>query len=144
MEFSAPLLSSIYPFLKENQLSEVLIEEGIAVSFSKGTILMDYGASVDFIPILVKGAAVIFIHETLAGQDKFVYEVRPGALCSIVMLNCLSSTASEVKAICQEDIEALLLPKEKAIGWLGKYDNWREAIMSDFTVKYKVLLEKFK
>ena len=142
MKISAQLLLSIYPFLDENRLAEVLVEEGMPVSFTAGTVMMDYGTPVDFIPMLVEGEATIFIHDTVKRVDKKVYDVKPGALCSVIMLNCISGTPSEVKAICQEDITALLLPKDKAILWLGAYENCRKALMSDFSGKYKMLFRK--
>lgn len=131
-------LAKLYPELKTKH--EEMSQNGMLVDYIANDIMLDFADDVAALPFLVRGKASIRILDKTTNEVKEVYSVNPGEMCSLVIMNCITERPSEVRAVCEEPITALMIPRKTATRWLGNDDAFRSALFEDFSTKYRQLL----
>ncbi len=113
---------------------------GVMMNYKAGDIMLDIGDDVEGIPFLLEGVAVISVYDKLTEQYKSIYEVFPGELCSLVVMNCLTERPSEVRAKCARDIKTIIIPRNIVLRWLTTDPEIRKYLLDEFYTKYNELV----
>ena len=123
-------LRNQFPALIKDQR---LLDEIVAVSgvrqVGRGEVIIDYGAFVQFVPLVVKGLVKV-IREHQDGREVLLYFLSGGNSCAATFSCCMVRKRSEIKAIAEEDSTLITIPLESADRWMGKYAVWRNFILN--------------
>lgn len=131
-------IQELYPVLSSK--SEEMSQTGQLVNFKTGDVMMSIGDDVEGIPFLLDGVAKISVYDSASKQFKGIYEVSPGELCSLVVMNCLTERPAEVQAKCVRDIKTVIVPRHVINKWLSNDQEIRNYLLNEFYVKYNELI----
>jgi len=123
------------PKLREELLSICTIH-----SFKAGTVILNEGAYIKVIPLMISGLAKVFKVEPTHGNEVLLYYIKPGESCVMSVTTLIRNQTSTVKAIIEEDAEIVILPAEKMIEIAKSYPQWNEFIYDLFNLKFEELL----
>lgn len=133
-------LQEQYGYLFEDELLAEIESEGTFKKVSKGTMLMDIGDSISYMPLLLKGAIKI-LREDDAGDELLLYFLEQGDTCAMTFSCCLGKNKSEIRAVAESDSELLMVPVEKMEVWMSKYKSWQRYILDSYHTRMMELLE---
>ncbi|MBK8504569.1 MAG: Crp/Fnr family transcriptional regulator [Saprospiraceae bacterium] len=120
----------LFPELaEETELVEEIVRSASLKKISKGHVLIDYGAYIQFVPLVVKGLIKI-IRENDEGKELLLYFLSEGNSCAASFSCCMIRKRSEIKAIAEEDSLIIAIPLQSAEDWMGKYAAWRNFVMN--------------
>lgn len=102
-------------------------------------VLMRPGEKILFVPIVLKGSIRV-LREDREGKEIFLYHLYPGQTCAMSLTCCQSGKESQVKAICEDDCELLLIPVEQIENWFI-YPEWKAYISSNYNNRFEELLQ---
>lgn len=126
------------------ELKEELISISSVHKFDAGTVILKQGSYVKVIPLMISGLAKVFKEEPENGNEVLLYYIKPGESCVMSMTTLLHNTASQVKAVIEEDAEVVVIPANKAMEIAKKYPRWNEFIYDLFNLKFEELLNVVK
>ena len=114
---------------KDQKLLDDIIAASTVKTVRRGDIIVDYGAYIQFVPLLVKGLIKV-IREHEDGREVLLYFLSGGDTCAATFSCCMVRKRSEIKTIAEEDSTFITIPLEAADEWMGKYSVWRNFIMN--------------
>ncbi|MEO0899533.1 MAG: Crp/Fnr family transcriptional regulator [Bacteroidota bacterium] len=121
-------------------LISLLSEKGILREFPAGQAILQEGAYVSVIPLLVSGLAKVF-REDGEGNEVLLYYIKPGESCIMSVTSCSRNEKSNVKAVIEEDARLLLIPAETARDMSRDFSHWNDFVFGLFNEKYEELLQ---
>ncbi len=133
-------LSEIFPDLNDLELTKAIEEKGSLVEVAAGSVIMDIGASIKMIPLVMKGALKV-LREDNEGNEIFIYFLFPGQSCAVTFQCCLAKAPSEIKAIAEDDTELLLIPAGLIEGWNDKFPAWKNFILRTYNTRFSELMQ---
>ena len=123
------LLEPNFPVLSRDQQ---LVEEMAAVCdvrhFNKGEVIIDYGQYIKFVPLVISGLLKI-LREGEDDQEVLLYFLSAGNSCAASFSCCMIRKRSEIKAICEEDCQLMIIPLESADRWMSEISTWRNFVL---------------
>jgi len=125
------LLRAHFPHMSEPALREEIIEFGELRKAEAGEILMDVGAYVRYVPLLLRGSIKV-IREDQDGRELFLYFLTAGETCSMSFGCCMMSKRSEIRTIAEEDVVMITIPVAKVDEWMSKYKTWKNFVMQSY------------
>jgi CRP/FNR family transcriptional regulator, anaerobic regulatory protein len=84
------LLRKFYPILTESRLLEEISESGAVVSYEPNDLVMDYGAYVKTMPLILQGSIKVS-REDEEGNELFLYYLAPGETCTMTFSCCMAN-----------------------------------------------------
>lgn len=127
-------------FVFENDLLEEIREIGVIKNYKADTIIIEIGDYIKSMPLLLKGAIKI-LREDNDGGELVLYYLENGDTCAMTLSCCMGQTKSKIRAIAENDLELIMLPKEKMTAWLSKYKSWQTYILQSYHFRMEELLE---
>ena len=127
----------------EPALIKEMETDGELRHFSEGDIIMDYGKYIRMMPIIVEGTIKVFRKDEL-GKEILLYYLSSTESCSMAYSCCVEAKKSEVKAIAEDDVQIIAIPKNKLDEWLCKYPSWKNYIMRSFNERFLELLRSIE
>jgi CRP/FNR family transcriptional regulator len=132
-------LASIF----EKDLIDEIISLGEIKSLVEGEIIMDYGKSVRFMPIILSGTIRV-MRKDEEDREIILYYLSSNESCAMAYACCMESKKSEIKAIAEDNVELITIPHNKLDEWLVKYPSWKSYIFSSFTQRFNELLKSLE
>ncbi len=129
-----------YPILNNNELIEEILLNGELQKIPAGEILIDLDEKLIAFPLLLNGSIKIS-REDDDGNEVFLYYVDAGNTCAATLTCCMSSKKSNIRAVVEEDAEFIMLPFEFMDVWMSKYKEWREFILTTYSIRFEELLK---
>ncbi len=129
-----------YGHVFEDDLLAEINEVGTFKDVPAGHKLMEIGAYVRFMPLLVSGAIKI-LREDDDGDELLLYFLERGDTCAMTMSCCMGQTKSEVRAITEMDTKLVMIPVQKMEEWAGRYKSWRNFVFQSYHNRLQELLE---
>lgn len=126
-------------------LSEALVDKIVAhsqeVDYPKGALILDFGISTDFLPILIKGnARVMRIDNDDPSKELLLYFLTPGEICPCAAFSSLPNGEMPITVEAETNCTILQLPLE-VIGELNtNYPEWRIFELINFRNRFEELL----
>jgi CRP/FNR family transcriptional regulator len=133
------LLTQIYSSVFEEKLIEELALVSTLHSFESGDIIIDFGNSINQMPLLVNGAIKI-LREDFEEGELLLYFIEKGDTCAITLTTCINQSKSEIRATAETNGQVVMIPLEKMQEWLGKYTSWRTFIFNSYNNRLKEML----
>ncbi|MFN5324310.1 MAG: Crp/Fnr family transcriptional regulator [Bacteroidota bacterium] len=133
---------ALSPFrsLFESHLMDEMEQSGKLMHLDAGTIILEPGSYVKFIPLLVKGSIKV-LRQGNDANEILLYYVEPGETCAMSLTCCVSNQKSNVKAIAEEDTTMISLPVNKSDEWMTTYPSWKSFIMQTYRNRFEELLK---
>ena len=133
------LLTQIYSSVFEEKLIEELALVSTLHSFESGDIIIDFGNTINQMPLLVNGAIKI-LREDFEEGELLLYFIEKGDTCAITLTTCINQSKSEIRATAETNGQIVMIPLEKMQEWLGKYTSWRNFIFNSYNNRLKEML----
>lgn len=121
-------------------LNEEVYKTGEIKSFSAETVILNINGYIRFIPIVLSGSIKVMEQDEEA-QEILLYYIKPGETCIMSFLAGIHNETSKIKAVIEEDAEILLVPVEKASGWISQFPEWSDYIFTLYQKRFEELLE---
>lgn len=123
----------------EPALQELLDNETFAISLDKGEVLLDQGAFITHIPIVLDGRLKVSQTDD-DGHELFLYFIEPLESCVMTYTCCDGETKSKIRAVAETDSEVMMIPKEKLETLMG-FRTWRSFMMNAFRERFAELID---
>ena len=133
------LLQQTYGSIFEDKLIEEIVETSLIRDFKEGDILIDFGDSIQKMPLLISGVIKI-LREDFDEGELLLYFLEKGDTCAMTMACCLGETKSEIRAVAENKGQLIMIPVSKMEEWLGKYRSWRNYVFSSYNNRLKEML----
>lgn len=133
-------LQDYYSIVFEPELLVEIEKYGTLVKLEKDDLLIDVGATIKHVPLLLNGAIKI-VREDKNGDEIVLYFLERGDTCAISFVNCLNNNKSKVRGIAEKASEAIYIPVQKLEEWMGKYKTWREFVIESYSSRLDELIE---
>jgi len=123
----------------EPALQELLDQETKLHALSKGEVLLDQGAFITHIPIVLEGRLKVSQTDD-EGHELFLYFIEPLESCVMTYTCCDGEAKSKIRAVAEMDSEVMLIPKEKLETLMG-FRTWRSFMMNAFRERFAELID---
>lgn len=119
-------------------LQKVIAEQGSFASFEAGTELLREGQYVKVIPLVLSGGLKVMAD--FDERELLLYYIRPSESCALSFSAALHDSPSQIKAICSEDSEVLLIPSSAVRKLTKDYDEFNQLFFDQYQLRYTDLL----
>ncbi|PQJ21517.1 Crp/Fnr family transcriptional regulator [Tenacibaculum sp. SG-28] len=133
-------LKKSYGYLFENKLLEEIDKIAVYKKFKANTTIIDTNSYIASIPLLLSGAIKI-LREDKNGDELVLYYLERGDTCAVTLSCCMGQTKSKIRAVTENDVTLLMIPKEKMGDWLSKYASWQEFILQSYHNRLEEFIE---
>lgn len=127
----------------ENDLINEIIAVGEIRSLKEGDVIMDYGKSIHFMPIILSGTIRV-MRKDEEDREIILYYLSNNESCAMAYACCMEAKRSEIKAIAEDNVELITIPHNKLDEWLFKYPSWKSYVFSSFTHRFNELLKSLE
>lgn len=135
-------LTTLLPFPFEPDLLTEINQIGQLQTVEAGTVLMEPGLPMLYIPIVLSGSVKIMRPDEDAGE-LLLYYLNPTDSCALSMSSLLSGEFSSILAVVEENAQILMIPVERAEDWMGRYTSWRRFVFQTYQKRFEDLLHAF-
>lgn len=129
-----------FPELADEQLMKEMDKYLVKRTFKEGQVVMEIGAEIHSIPLLVQGSLRI-IREDDKGRELLLYYLREGETCAMSFTCCMIKQRSEIRALCEEDAVIYFVPLERSELWFNAFPAWKNLIMMTYRRRFQELLD---
>ena len=134
-------IKDLFPELANDvALIDSIVRNSSIKKVAKGDILIDYGAYIQFVPLVVKGLIKI-IRENSEGREVLLYFLSEGTSCAASFSCCMIQKRSEIKAVAEEDSLIIAIPLQAADEWMSKYASWRNFVMGMYDQRIFAMID---
>jgi CRP/FNR family transcriptional regulator len=134
-------IKDLFPELANDvSLIDSIVRNSSVKKVAKGDILIDYGAYIQFVPLVVKGLIKI-IRENSEGREVLLYFLSEGTSCAASFSCCMIQKRSEIKAVAEEDSLIIAIPLQAADEWMSKYASWRNFVMGMYDQRIFAMID---
>ncbi len=133
-------LKKSYGYLFENELLEEIDKIAVYKRFKANTTIIDTDSYIASIPLLLSGAIKI-LREDKNGDELVLYYLERGDTCAVTLSCCMGQTKSKIRAVTENDVTLLMIPKEKMGDWLSHYSSWQEFILQSYHNRLEEFIE---
>lgn len=132
-------LISNYSQFFEKQLLEEIDSVAQYKTVSEGTVLINIGDYIKWMPLLLEGVIKI-LREDEEGDELLLYYLEKGDTCSMTMTCCLGHSKSEIKAVAETETQLIMIPVQKMEEWASKYKSWRDFVFESYHKRLNEML----
>ncbi|MDB4114448.1 Crp/Fnr family transcriptional regulator [Flavobacteriaceae bacterium] len=124
-------LKKSYNDLFEDALINEIVQVGTFKEVPAGFKMMEIGAYIKAIPLLVSGVIKI-LREDTNGDELLLYYLEKGDTCSMTMTCCMGQTKSEIRAVVETDAKLIMIPVQKMEQWTANFRSWRNFVFESY------------
>ena len=132
--------STHFALLNNKDLFKEINTVGFTKSVEAGTLLMDIGQYIKYMPLVLSGSVKI-TREDDDGNEILLYYLEGGNTCAVSFTCCMQNERSSIRAIAEENTELIMIPVEYMDIWMGKYKDWRNFVLFTFSRRMDELFE---
>lgn len=133
-------LKDNYGYLFEEEFLSEINKIGFFKEIPEGEKLIEIGAYIKFMPLLISGAIKI-LREDEHGDELVLYFIEKGDTCAMTLSCCLGQKKSEIRAVAETDVTLIMIPVEYMSLWMSKYKSWQNFILQSYQERMTELLE---
>ncbi len=125
---------------KDQSLLDEIADRATVKQPARGTVMIDYGDYMKFVPLVVKGLLKI-MRENDQGKEVLLYFLSGGSTCAATFSCCLVRKRSEIKAMVEEDATIIMIPLEAADRWMSTHKVWRDFVMNMYDERLFAMID---
>lgn len=119
-------------------LVDLIVREGRQQQVPAGTVILQDGAYVQAVPIVLAGLLKVARYDT--ERELLLYYIRPGESCIMSFQSALRGQPSRVVATTEMDSDLLLLPVDRLADWHRRFPVMQQYYLDLFTLRYEGLI----
>lgn len=123
----------------EPELNTLLDSDSFVTELEKGDVLLDQGAFITHIPIVIEGRLKVSQLDE-DGRELFLYYIDPLESCVMTYTCCDGEAKSKIRAVAETESEVMLIPKE-SLERLMNFRSWRNFVMMAFRDRFAELID---
>ena len=110
-----------------------------------GTVLMQPGDPILFVPIVVSGSIKILRPNTeIDGTGEILlYYLNSTDACALSFSSVLTGQTSQIMAVADEKTTLFMIPANHANAWMGQFADWRSFVFQTYQKRFDNLLNTF-
>jgi CRP/FNR family transcriptional regulator len=128
-----------FPYFHDTALIAEIEDKGTLKTVPAGTVLMDIGSYIKFMPLVVSGSIKI-LREDEEGNELMLYYLEGGNTCAVSFTCCLRQEKSSIRAICEEETTLIMIPIQYMDEWMTRFREWKEFVMLTFSQRMEELI----
>ena len=143
-DFNQEILNLIhqhFPVLSELALQKEIAQVGKLATFPAGQVIMDFGAYVKLVPLLVKGSIKVIREDEVDGKELLLYYLNAGETCSMSFSCCMMDKQSDIRTTAEDDSQLIVIPIKYINEWMSKYPSWRNFVMSSYDSRMQEMVK---
>ena len=129
-----------FPIFEQLELIDHILQNGQLLKVDSQTSLMEVGAYIKVIPLILEGSVKIF-REDDEGHELFLYYLQSGQSCAMTLASTLKMEKSKVKAITQEPTTLFAVKAETVYDLYRKYPSWQQFVIETFSTRFDEMLQ---
>lgn len=133
------LLIQQFPILQQQELLAEITDVSELIEASEGTVLMDVGQYIKFMPLVLEGVIKV-IREDEDGNEMLLYYLEGGKTCAMSMTCCMQQVQSNIRAVVVEDAKFVAIPVQYVDEWMMKFSAWKNFILNTYQNRFDQLL----
>ena len=134
VERNKELLRNHFPNLNDIKLIDAIANVAEEYTFPAGQVIMDFGAYVNMIPLVLKGTIKV-MREDDDGNELFLYYLNGGQTCAASFSCCMQTKQSYMKTIAEEESHILGLPIREVDEWISEFKVWKRFVMQAYDAR---------
>ncbi len=129
--------------------NEALLAEIARVSLLRtveaGTVLMQPGDPILFVPIVLTGSIKILrpSTETDGTGEILLYYLNASDACALSFSSVLTGHTSQIVAVADEKTTLFMVPASHADAWMSQFADWRAFVFQTYQKRFDNLLHTF-
>lgn len=123
----------------EPELLDLLEKNSSIIMLDKGDVILDQGAFVKYIPIVLSGRLKVSQLDE-QGHELFLYFVEELESCVMTYSCSEGDLRSKIRAVADADSEVLLIAREKLETLMG-FRTWRNFVMRSYRERFAELID---
>lgn len=135
------LVKKHFPALNEKKLIDEIGEIGQFANFKAGEMIMDFGAYVKWVPLLIEGSIKVVREDKNRDQELFLYFLKPGETCSMSFSCCMMHKKSDIRTTAEDDSTLIGIPVKYVDEWMMKYPSWKNFVMQTYDARMHELIQ---
>ncbi len=113
----------------EDKLLERFLQRAALARLERGQFVCHEGRECSHLALVLEGTARIYkLGES--GREITLYRIGPGESCILTASCILSHLPFPAFAVCEEDVEAVVIPANDIRTWLAESPEWRDYVFS--------------
>lgn len=133
------LISTHFPFFKEPELVDAILEVGKEVFIKEGEPIIRVGEFIKSTPLISDGLIKV-IRQDDEGREILLYYLTGGDTCVMTVTCCMHQEKSKIKAIAEKDSRIILIPFHYMDEWMRSYRTWRNFILQTYSARFEEML----
>ncbi|MCF6360224.1 MAG: Crp/Fnr family transcriptional regulator [Cyclobacteriaceae bacterium] len=133
------LISTHFPFFKEPELVDAILEVGKEVFIKEGEPIIRVGEFIKSTPLISDGLIKV-IRQDDEGREILLYYLAGGDTCVMTVTCCMHQEKSKIKAIAEKDSRIILIPFHYMDEWMRSYRTWRNFILQTYSARFEEML----
>ena len=140
----AEIIKNDFPQLASSSLLvDEITKYGSIHHFIKDTVILKEDSFVKVIPLVVSGLIKIYKEEE-NGNEVLLYYIKPGETCIVSVITGEKNEKVNVKGVVEEDVDVILLPKNKLYELRKNFPQWNLFIYNSFNDKFDEVIDMVK
>ena len=140
----AEIIKSDFPQLASSPLLvKEIAKYGSIHHFKKDTVILKEDSFVKVIPLVVSGLIKIYKEEE-NGNEVLLYYIKPGETCIVSVITGEKNEKVNVKGVIEENVDVILLPKNKLYELRKNFPQWNLFIYNSFNDKFDEVIDMVK
>ena len=135
------LIRQHFPMLNEKALQEAIAREGKLIEVKAGARIMDYGAYIKLVPLLIKGSIKVVREDPESGNEIFLYYLKTGETCSMSFSCCMMNKKSDIRTVAEDDTLLIGIPIKYVDTWMMQFPSWKNFVMSSYDQRMQELVK---
>lgn len=122
-----------------HDLRKEILSQCKFVELNRGHILLDYGQSINVIPLVVSGIVKV-LRTDEQGKELLVYYINPGETCALTLTSTLRKETSTVKAITQTKCLIATLGVNTLFALRAKHLSWNDYMVQSYAHRIQEIM----
>lgn len=125
------LIQERFPQISEPRLQQEIARVGSLNSVPAGTVLMDFGSYIQFVPLVIQGSIKV-VREGEEGHELLLYFLGAGDTCSMSFSCCMTQKQSIIRTVAEEETTFVAIPIEFVDAWMREFTSWKNFVMTSY------------
>ena len=122
------------------ELIKKISQVSISKQFSKGSIIIDIGQDLNYIPLLINGNIKV-LREDNEDHELVLYILEEGDTCAMSLTCCMARAKSQIRAVADTDVEVVMIPIQYMKQWFATEPEWQEFILQSYQARFDEMLK---
>jgi CRP/FNR family transcriptional regulator len=128
--------TTVPAIFSNTSVAERLQEIGKVKTFAPETEIITYGETVNYIPLVIEGNISIYSVDNATGNELYLYSISGNETCTLTIGCTLAHQKSQLRAVTETEVKALLIPFFELQNLLDNYPDFRNFVYMSQSTRF--------